>query len=425
MTDRVARPLTLIFVVPDEVTANRHDVYQELLSTLMSENLACVQFVPKHCIRVTFKTLEARQAVLTSGVVLGSSHLTVFEADPTFTEVSIEHLPFEVPDDVIRETLSPYGAVQEISFQNYASSNVYTGTRLVKMSLVADIPVNLRFLRYPCRVLYRGQPRSCYICRADDHRAYACPIRGKCRTCLRPGHIARDCPTVRDPPYAPEEDADDTDDDSTSEDDDMASGDREVVEAACAADTASPVAPLVPEPPPPIPEPPLPEPPIPEPPIPDPPIPDSPITDPTPPVPPKMAEPLRAPEPAGDGSPAPVSMSDRPFWVTQLKWIQRFTPESFDRVLATGHSADSHIFTEEYPLLNGRLMRRHCLVDYGRNTYRVMKDVKTFEDVRLNDIRTGRVEDLGQSTFPGAVLAGFGPALSPNVPASKFPTPLK
>lgn len=194
MSSRVARPLTLILVVPEEVSAGctRYDVLAKLLSALKPDQVSCIQFVPKRCVRVTFNSFDVRQEVLTSGVSIGSSRLTVFEADSVSVDVSLEPLPFEVSEDVIRETFSPYGTIQDVHLQNYAGTGIYAGTRILKMPIVSAIPVNLRVLRYPCRVLYRGQPRSCPICRSDDHRAPACPVRDKCRFCLQPGYFARD-----------------------------------------------------------------------------------------------------------------------------------------------------------------------------------------------------------------------------------------
>ena len=119
---------------------------------------------------------------------------------------------------------------------------------LLPVSLASDIPVNLRVLRYPCRVLYRGQPRPCPICRSSCHRASSCPLRDKCRRCLQPGHFARDCESATpksDPSYVPDDvsaaaaaAAADDDDDVQSEKSDVsqefANGDEEVVEAASA-----------------------------------------------------------------------------------------------------------------------------------------------------------------------------------------------
>ena len=116
MSGRVARPLTLILVVPEEVSAccTRHDVLMKLLSAVKPDEVSCIQFVSKRCVRVTFKSFEARQEVLTSGVSISSFRLTVFEADPVSVEVSLEHLPFEVSEDVIREAFSPYGTIQDV-----------------------------------------------------------------------------------------------------------------------------------------------------------------------------------------------------------------------------------------------------------------------------------------------------------------------
>ena len=139
------------------------------------------------------------------------------------------------------------GAVREVTRLKFAGTSICTGTRLLKMTLASDVPVNLRVLRYPCRVYYKGQPRPCAICRSPDHRAPDCPLRDVCRNCREPGHFARDCPrnvATDDDDDDDDDDVDDDDyvdagdddlsgdDDDESYDDDLGSGDEEVLHSA-------------------------------------------------------------------------------------------------------------------------------------------------------------------------------------------------
>lgn len=251
--------MTLIVAVPEEVCVNstRHDILEKLLVSLKPGEVSCIQFVLKRYVRVTFKSFEARQDVLKFGVSIDSVRLIVFEADPVTAEVSLENLSFEVPDDEVRKALSPYGVVHDVRLQNYAGTDIYSGTRILKMSLASDIPVNLRVLRYPCRVFYRGQPRPCPICRSDNHRVYSCPLRDNCRIRLQPGYFARDCKPDSpdsDPSYVPDEESDDGSADDVPNDEEFNSGDDEVVEATTADTPSSNPSPApnplsIPEPP--------------------------------------------------------------------------------------------------------------------------------------------------------------------------------
>ena len=122
----------------------------------------------------------------------------------------MEHLPAEVPNDAIRAALGPFGTVHEITDLKYSGTSICTSTRLIKVSLASDIPVNLRILHYPCRIFYRGQRRPCAICHSPSHCTGDCPLHDVCRHCREPGHFARSCTkdlsapgdAVNDPPTA-------------------------------------------------------------------------------------------------------------------------------------------------------------------------------------------------------------------------------
>ena len=194
---KIARPNTLVFQVPEVLrSGSKEDFLAKLLDFLSAHVVSCVQFVPGFFVRVTFESLQSRQAVFHNGIVIEGVEIPVMEADPTVRFGHLHHCPFDFPDKIVAAALSAFGTVLDVQFSCFPGSTVRNGSRVIKMLLQEEIPTKLFVLRYPCRVWYRGQVQVCNICRRSEHRAASCPFRDLCLKCHQGGHFARDRPGV-------------------------------------------------------------------------------------------------------------------------------------------------------------------------------------------------------------------------------------
>ena len=115
---------------------------------------------------------------------------------PGLQHVLVYQYPYEYPNDSIATVMEKFGAVKDVLFQHWTNlPDVSTGTRIVRMVLHKDIPRFLFIRGIRCKVWYRDQPLTCNICCKGGHKASACPDKGKCLHCHKPGHVARHCPT--------------------------------------------------------------------------------------------------------------------------------------------------------------------------------------------------------------------------------------
>ena len=177
-------------VSPFPATASRVDIAKCINAKFTGTfDVQSVQFVPGGKAQVPFESPTAKQSV--EGLeILNFGGIKC---------VLIYHYSFECSSTVLKNVLSAYGEVQEVRCQHYPDlSSVSTGMRIVKMVRNNRIPRSLDIGGSLCKVWYRGQPIECDIC-GKGHVSKVCPVRGKCRRCLEPGHVARDC---KNPPKA-------------------------------------------------------------------------------------------------------------------------------------------------------------------------------------------------------------------------------
>ena len=195
MAGRVARPNTLVIQCPEQIAGMpEREFMVELFKSVPKPVVRACQFLPKNYVRVTFKDEASRDQALVKGVSVRRFQLNVFEADPKAALVYCYWVPVEVSTDSIRHALSACGQVLECQRQVYPEfQDIESGVRIVRVKLTTQNPEVIRILNFPCKIYYRGQPKSSRSCKRTGHLAKDCPFKDKCFRCGSPDHQARNC----------------------------------------------------------------------------------------------------------------------------------------------------------------------------------------------------------------------------------------
>lgn len=171
------RPRTLHFPLRVVQRINNTDVVRAVSRVTSETNIAAVQFTSSEC-RITFKNVQAKQAVKADGLDLGGTHVRLLDADLAVTSVMIKDAPVEMEDSVIITKLSQYGTVMQGSMKRgkIRDTEIENGIRYVTLTnLKADttIPPTCIIGRFEIRLIC-DQNRSAAKNTTGERRCFRC-----------------------------------------------------------------------------------------------------------------------------------------------------------------------------------------------------------------------------------------------------------
>jgi hypothetical protein len=183
---------TLVFIfdprIP-KITAYhiREWLYEQL--RLREDEIRMIQVEgPRRRVFIKFVTNKQMQTVLrarkrqleyrheTGAVSIGRIDI----AGMGLRRVRVANFPPEVPDRVLRDTMSKYGEVKDISEEQWSRMYRYpvsNGIRIVELQLKQHIPSHMMIVGQRVLITYEGQPNTCYGCNEAGHQYGDCPHR--------------------------------------------------------------------------------------------------------------------------------------------------------------------------------------------------------------------------------------------------------
>jgi hypothetical protein len=106
-------------------------------------------------------------------------------------KIRIANLPPELPERTLRNIMSKYSDVKDITEEQWSQKYRYSvsnGIRIVKFQLKQHIPSHMLIAGQRVLITYEGQPITCYGCNETGHQYGECPHRRTARSLQQPPH---------------------------------------------------------------------------------------------------------------------------------------------------------------------------------------------------------------------------------------------
>ena len=133
---------------------------------------SCIQLVRQNRLRIWCTTSKVLEDICSTGLTLRGHPVSIRPIQDR-SWLTVTHLPYGLPTEVIAEFFSHYGEVKEV--RPVLFRNVHTGTIKVKVQLHSTVPTCVRICGHAGLVYHQGQTHTCYNCNKDGHEAKKCP----------------------------------------------------------------------------------------------------------------------------------------------------------------------------------------------------------------------------------------------------------
>lgn len=158
-----------------------------------NESAFYIKFIDNACVRKSVERLKS-----TKYICIGErTYSTETSIVDSFTVVvQLHNLPYEISDDIVRQRLSKYEKVLDITWEEVKMNNghnIFNGVRLVKMELSNTIPPFIYILDIKIRTYYKNQQYMCYKCNSFEHH------RESCDKVTRKSMSMQSTSTIKDP----------------------------------------------------------------------------------------------------------------------------------------------------------------------------------------------------------------------------------
>ena len=159
-------------MIPSGVIKNSKipQLRNELIKAIGEHKIAAVQGLSPQKYRIEFRRSSDRDAADINRISFRGTHLNPLPPYEEVKSVFVDHAPLQMQDNILFETLAPYGiviSIQHIKVKGYKS--VRSGTCRVSMVLTKLIPANINVGGFMVFFRYRGQPPTCFVCQEVGH----------------------------------------------------------------------------------------------------------------------------------------------------------------------------------------------------------------------------------------------------------------